>query len=403
MYPPHGALTSLLFSAFVIALGYGLLLPVLPDLVARLAYSASQASIVWHTGLLTATYAGAALVAAPILGRLADRSSDFRIIALSLAVTGGATIAGAFSTSLFALYLWRFVAGLGAGAIGPATQAWLGRWAIDDDSWRTRRVVWIGLASTAGLFIGPFVGGLAAEIGLWSGASVELTQKLPFLTVGAFLLGNAIFVAITVGAAPARREQELAAADLLWRIFPLLIPVGITALAISAFEVALAFMANGQRMSPFEIGLLFAQCTLFMFSVQTFLILPRFRDRSLKPLIVPALATLAAGLTAMTFASGTVAHLVSTALVAIGGGLLPPVLAREISALDGGATGAANGIQTAVSQAGQTAGAVFASLVAIIAEPGWTFIMAMIAVLVTALFLVWTGKRRSAITGASNP
>lgn len=402
MYPPHVALTSLLLAAFVIALGYGLLLPVLPDLVARLADGASEAGVVWHTGLLTATYAGAALVVAPLLGRAADRSSDFRMIALALAITGLATIAGAFATSLSTLYIWRFVAGLGAGAVGPGTQAWLGRWASDDNTWRTRRVVWVSLASTAGLFIGPFAGGLAAALGLGSGAGPVLAQKLPFLAAGALLLAAAALAAITVRAAPAPRQQEIVAADLLRRIFPLLVPVAITALAIGAFEVALAFMANGQRMSPFEIGLLFAQCTLFMFAVQIFLILPRFRDRSLRPLIVPALSILAVGLTATTFATGTTAHLVSTALVAIGGGLLTPVLAREIAALDGGATGAANGIQTAVSQAGQTAGAAFASLVAMIGEPGWTFIAAMLAVLATGIFLIRAGRQRPAVTGASN-
>lgn len=395
MYPPRLALASLLFSTFAIALGYGLLLPVLPGLVARLASGASQSEIIWHTGLVTAAYAGAALVIAPIMGRIADRLSNSWMIVLSLVLTGTATVAGAFVTSLSALYLWRFVAGMGAGAIGPATQAWLGRWAPDDDTWRTRRVVWIGLASTAGLFIGPFVGGLAATIGLGFSAAPDLGQQLPFLTVGTFLLASAIVVAIAVRKAPPHRQLELAVTSLLQRISLLLVPVGITALAIGAFEVALAFMGDGQRMSPFEIGLLFAQCTLFMFAAQTVLIMPRFRDRSLRPLIVPALLILAAGLTTMAFASGTALHIVSTGLVAIGGGLLPPVLAREISAIDGGATGAANGIQSAAGQAGATAGAVFASLIAAITEPRWTFIAAAIAVLATGVFLFHVGRQRN--------
>ena len=80
----------------------------------------------------------------------------------------------------------------------------------------------------------------------------------------------------------------------------MLVPLSITALAIGAFEVALSFMGRGQRMSPFEIGLLFAQCTLFMFAAQAMLILPRFRDRSMRPLVIPALVTLAVGLIGMT-------------------------------------------------------------------------------------------------------
>jgi MFS family permease len=376
-----------MFSSFVIALGYGVLLPVLPGLVAKLTFGVSQGSVVWHTGLLTATYAGSALLVAPILGRIADRSANSWVIVLSLVLTGIATIAGAFATSLSALYLWRLIAGLGAGAIGPSTQAWLGRWALADNSWRTRRVVWIGLASTAGLFIGPFVGGLSATIALGFSDIPELVQQSPFLVVGALLLAAAIVVAISVRRAPLHRQPELAVTSLLKRISLLLVPVGITAFAIGAFEVALAFMGNGQRMSPFEIGLLFAQCTLFMFAAQTFLIMPRFRDRSLRPLIVPALLILATGLITMAFVSGTALHMVSTGLVAIGGGLLPPVLTREISAIDGGATGAANGIQSAAGQAGATAGPVFASLIATITEPRWTFIAVAAAVLATGIFV----------------
>lgn len=387
MYPPRLALACLLISSFVIALGYGVLLPVLPGLVARLTSGLSPGSVIWHTGLLTATYAGSALLIAPILGRIADRSANSWVIVLSLVLSGTATVAGAFATSLSALYLWRFIAGLGAGAIGPSTQAWLGRWAFDDDSWRTRRVVWIGLASTAGLFIGPFVGGLSATLALGFSNAPELGQQSPFLIVGAFLLVTAIFVAMTVRKAPPYRERIFVETNLLRRISFLLVPVAITALAIGAFEVALAFMGNGQRMSPSEIGMLFAQCTLFMFAAQSILVTPYFRDRSLRPLIVPALLILAAGLIAMAFASGTALHIASTSLVAVGGGLLPPVLTREISVIDGGATGTANGIQSAAGQAGATAGAVFASLITASTAPRWTFLAAAIVVLATGGFM----------------
>lgn len=390
--PPRSAIASLLAAAFLVALGYGVLLPVLPGIVARLDTGASPSDAIWHTGLVTASYAAAALIVAPVWGRLSDRLSNSWMIVLSLLVTGTATIAGAFATSLLSLYFWRFVAGAGAGAIGPATQAWLGRWDAAGASWRTRRVVLLGLASTAGLFVGPFVGGLAASAGIGLKVVAEPSLQLPFLTVGVLLFAAAIAVAATVRQTPPRQQAEIAAANLLGRISFMLVPLAITALAIGSFEVALSFMAQGQRMSPFEIGLLFAQCTLFMFAAQSFLILPRFRDRPMKPLVIPALLILTAGLAAMAFASGTAWHVVATGLVAIGGGLLPPVLAREISAIDGGASGTASGFQSAASQAGQTAGAIFASSIAAMTGPRWTFVAAAIAVFATGLVLIQTKK-----------
>jgi MFS transporter, DHA1 family, multidrug resistance protein len=294
-YPPRSATASLLIANFLVALGYGVLLPVLPGIVAGLDTSASQSATVWHTGLVTAAYAGAALIIAPIWGRMSDRLSNSTMIVLSLLLTGIATIAGAFATSLLSLYVWRFVAGAGAGAIGPATQAWLGRWAAGDASWQTRRVVSMGLASNAGLFVGPFLGGLTATVGLGFKSNPELNLQLPFLLVGTLLIAIAVVVVIVVRHTPARQMQDVVVTRVLRRIAPILVPLSITALAVGAFEVALTFMTKDERMSPFEIGLFFAQCTLFMIAAQSVLILPRFRDRSMKPLIVPALVTLAVG------------------------------------------------------------------------------------------------------------
>jgi MFS family permease len=54
LYPPRSAIASLLFATFLVALGYGVLLPVLPGIVADLNTSASQSDTIWHTGFITA-------------------------------------------------------------------------------------------------------------------------------------------------------------------------------------------------------------------------------------------------------------------------------------------------------------------------------------------------------------
>jgi MFS family permease len=393
-YPPRSAIASLLFAIFLVALGYGVLLPVLPGIVAQLNTGASQSDTIWHTGFVTAAYAGSALIVAPIWGRLSDGLSNSGMIVLALLLTGIATIAGAFAANLLSLYFWRFVAGAGAGAIGPATQAWLGRWDAAGVPWKTRRVVWVGLASTAGLFIGPFVGGLAATITFGLKAASEPTQQLPFLTVGILLFAAAIAVAVTVRHPPPRQQLEIIVSGLLRKIVFMLVPLAITALAIGAFEVALSFMAQGQRMSPFAIGLLFAQCTLFMFAAQAVLILPHFRDKSMRPMIVPALVALALGLIGTIFVNGIVGHAIATGLVAIGGGLLPPILAKEISVVDNGASGSASGFQAAASQAGQTAGAILAGSTAALWDPRWVFFAAALTVAATGVLFTLTQTKR---------
>lgn len=393
--PPGLAVASLLMAVFVIAMGYGLLLPVLPQLVARLDPGASQREILWHMGLVTAVYAGAALLVAPIWGRFADWSSARVPITLSLLLSGAASIAGGYSSGIFELYGWRFVAGLGAGAVGPSVQVWLSRWDGHDSTWRSRRTVWVGLATTAGFFIGPFVGAVAVAATVFD-LSAVIQQKMPFSVAGSFVLAVAAAVFLFLPPAPSAPVRDPDSGTLINSLLPWLLPIGTTALAVSVFEVGLSSMASRQELDTWQVGLLFAQCTLFMFAAQSILLLPRMRHQSLKALIIPAVLLLAVGLIATVFASGTGLHVLATGMVAAGGGLLPAVLARELAVIDKGGVGASTGLQSAASQLGQTVGAVFSAAVATIAEPSWALIASAIAILASGLMFFATAAGKNA-------
>lgn len=392
--PPKMAAATLLLAAFVIALGYGILLPVLPGLVVRLDPGASQREILWHMGLISAVYAGAALIMTPVWGRFADQITKPYLLILSLILTGAASVAGAYSPDMSTLYLWRFVAGLGAGAAAPSIQVWFSRWETGNQIWRARRIVWTGLASTAGFFVGPFAGGLAAAAAANTGLGSAIQQRLPFLAVGVATILVALALLLAVPEAPVRSEPREASGTLVGRILPFLLPAGIAALATSAFEVTLSSMGAGRQLGAAEIGFLFAQCTLVMFAAQSLLVVPGVRDRSMKPLIIPSLLLLAIGLVVAVFAFGTVSHVLATGLVGIGGGLLPAVLAREISMIDRGAVGSATGLQSAASQAGQTAGAVMSSAIAAFAEPRWVLLAAALSVVTSGLIYFIFGTER---------
>lgn len=385
--PSSAAVASLLLAGFVIAMGYGMLLPVLPEVVVRFDPGASQRTILWHMGLVTAVYAGAALVVAPLWGRFSDQSSRRLPIILSLLVSGAASIAGGYADGFGELYFWRFMAGLGAGAAAPSVQVWFSRWESRDGKWRLRRIVWNGLSSTAGLFVGPLAGALVAAAAGAYGLDATGQQRLPFLAGGAAVFAAALAIALFVPQAPHRLLPDAGSGTLLRRIFPWLLPVGATALAISAFEVELSSMASGRQFGMLEVGLLFAECTLVMFAAQSLLILPGIRDRSMVPLIVPALLSLALGLIATGYAFGTVFHILATGLVAAGAGLLPAALAREIAMIDRGAVGASTGLQSAASQMGQTAGAVLAAAIGAFAGPQWALFASALAVLASGFML----------------
>lgn len=59
------ALLPVLLATFAISIGYGIVLPILPFLVERVAGTADAATLSLHTGLLTGTYVLAIFLFAP--------------------------------------------------------------------------------------------------------------------------------------------------------------------------------------------------------------------------------------------------------------------------------------------------------------------------------------------------
>ena len=394
--PPTPALLSLLLATFVVAAGYGLLLPILPELVRQLAPDVSKAAVLHHTGLATATYAGGALVAAPIAGRLADLRQQKAIIVAALVVSALATLATSLAASLTDLYVLRFLAGLSAGTFGPAAQSWLSRWSPQDDEWISRRLVLTSLAATAGLFTGPVVGGLIATVGVALGFTGAEAEDLALIGGSTLSLATALTVAVTLGTAPAAvtpRPRWVAAVTIVVRSWRLFLPLMLVAVIISAYEVALAFLGDSRQTGMQEIGLLFGVCTAVMFLAQAALVLPKFRNKSWVPLQLPAFGLMAAGLILLAIAAGPGWHFLAVALVATGGGVIPPILAREIAALDRGAGGTMAALNAATGLVGQIAGAALASLVAVAGEPAWVFLVAAVLLTPAALALTQTTGR----------
>jgi len=73
-----------MLAMFAVALGYSVVLPVLPFLVERLLGAADPAAASRHTGLLTGAYTLALFLFAPLWGRLSDRHGRRRVLLLGL-------------------------------------------------------------------------------------------------------------------------------------------------------------------------------------------------------------------------------------------------------------------------------------------------------------------------------
>src|SRR6266496_6750953 len=112
---------------FVVMIGFGITLPVLPFYVERLAQEggASRQSIVLHVGLLTGVYALMQLIFAPVWGRWSDRIGRRPLILIGIAGYVLAQVLFGLATSLWLLYAARILGGLLSSSTLPVSAAYV--------------------------------------------------------------------------------------------------------------------------------------------------------------------------------------------------------------------------------------------------------------------------------------
>ncbi len=150
-----GGLLPLLVAEFVVWLGFGGLLPVLP------LYFVEQGVDYTTLGVVIAAWPAARLVSEPFFGWLADRTARVPLMVVGLIATG---IFGALPlvlTGPLAFIVLRAGAGLGAAIYDPAARGYL-----TDAVPAERRGEAFGLygaAQMGGLLLGPAIGAFGAD------------------------------------------------------------------------------------------------------------------------------------------------------------------------------------------------------------------------------------------------
>src|SRR5688500_9797294 len=149
-----GGIAPLLVAEFVVWLGFGGLLPVLPLSVTE------RVLVPPRCGLVLAAWPAARLVSEPIFGWLADRTERVPLMVIGLVATGVCGALPLVLTGPLAFVLLRAGAGLGAAIYDPAARGFL-----TDATPADRRGEAFGLygaAQMGGLLLGPTIGAFGA-------------------------------------------------------------------------------------------------------------------------------------------------------------------------------------------------------------------------------------------------
>ncbi|AXH98132.1 MFS transporter [Ornithinimicrobium avium] len=191
-------------AAFVIAIGFGIVSPVLP------AYARSFDVGVAAASVIVSAFAFFRLVFAPAGGLLVGRFGERPIYLAGLLVVAASSFATAFAQSYGQLLLFRGLGGVGSTMFTISAMALLVRLAPLRARGRVSSAY--GSAFLIGGMVGPVLGGLLAGWGM----------RAPFIVYGVALVLAAGVVAVGLGGArlrpaPDRSERPTMALAEAWR------------------------------------------------------------------------------------------------------------------------------------------------------------------------------------------
>lgn len=177
-----GPLLPILVAELIILLGFGALLPVLPLFVVEHGIDVPT------LGLIAAAWSIAKLIAEPIFGHLADRTSRKPFLIGGAMVLAVVTILPVWFNTALELFVLRLIAGAATGAYDPAA-----RGLIVDSTPEGQRGEAFGIYAAfqmGGFVLGPVVGAFGAALGGGFG--------FPFLLTGILTIFAAMLLAATL-------------------------------------------------------------------------------------------------------------------------------------------------------------------------------------------------------------
>ncbi|CAL8898384.1 MFS transporter [Kocuria varians] len=381
----------LIAAAFVIALGYGIVAPVLPQFASSFGVGVAAASAV------ISAFALCRLVFAPASGAVVNRLGERPTYLIGLIVVALSSAATAFAQSYWQLLLFRGLGGIGSTMFTVSAMGLIVR--LSPRTMRGRVSGYYATAFLLGGILGPVLGGALAGLGMHA----------PFL-----IYAGALFVAVLVvwvrlkdetlgskgaGAAqPAMRVREALDVGAYRAALASSFSTGWTAMGV---RVALVPLLATQIVGdgPAVAGLALALFAVGNASALT--VTGRLTDRmGRKPLVLTGLVLCGLATIGVGLSTTVIAFSVLSLLAGVGSGTLNPGQQAAVADVIGPdrAGGKVLSRYQMCADAGQIAGPVLAGALADSAGFGWAFGVSGSLMLLAAL--AWLPVRETLPEGA---
>jgi len=357
MSQPKSPIGIIFLTVFISMIGFGIVIPVLPVYAKEAPFQLNPTQLGWLVGIFSLVQ----LFSAPLIGKLSDRIGRKPVLLVSIVGTAvGYFVTGA-AGSMWMLFLGRIIDGASGGNIATA-QACIADVTPPDQ--RSRAMGKIGVAFGLGFILGPAFGGLLSQWG----------HQMPFYFAGALSIVNAIFVIVRLPETlTEERRLHPAARAPLAAVFvggrgPF---IGLLLAATLACTTGFAFIhvlfalfcTDRFNWTTRETSYAFAYVGFLAVLVQGGLLRQLLKRDIEKEIAVVGAALLAVSLWLIPRAGTVGAFLAACGLMALGNGLVTPVLSGMASRhVHGLAQGRVLGMMSAAGSLGRFLGPALAVL-----------------------------------------
>lgn len=366
----------LLFTMLLSAMGFGIILPLLPF------YALSLGVQPFELGILTATFALMSLLFSPYFGRLSDRIGRKKVLMIGTFGFMASYLVFAFADSFLMALIARAMEGFFAAAIFPAVISLL-----SDFTTHQQRGPAMGLMMmtfSVGFIFGPALGGFASAFSV----------RDAFFVAAGFSLLNFLWIALRLKEPHEKKEsKDLPAKEaslfshMKTPLAFLFLSSTIVMMIIGGFEATLAlFVSEKLAFTSVEMGIVFTYVGVLMLFLQpiTGNLINRFGEIRM---IQAGLLFSGSGFSSILFATDWLTLLAPLGLFVVGNSCVFPSVTSLLTKKVQGKQGAVIGLNQSFSSAGQIIGPLFAGALFSI-DHAYSF--AGLAIVAGIYFLIFT-------------
>lgn len=370
---------------FFVYLGFGIIIPVLPEVVVQQGYSDI------HVGGLITIYALSSFFTAPLWGRLSDQTGRKKLILIGLAgFSLSFFLFSLFLDHLVLLYASRIIGGLFSGALYTAVTGYVADITTDDE--RNKYMGLLGMSIGLGFIFGPAIGGLLGAVSL----------SLPF-TASAILVLLLMFYASLVLKEPTRQGEAVKrkllpkGGSILWQYrirYLFLFSFAVTFLLAGLESTFQLFQIDQIEITPLQLGYLFMASGLVDAAIQGGVV-RRVKDGSETKWIIGAQIVTAIGLLMLPFTSSLIFAGVALSVFTAGNALARTVLVSLTSKESGGKYGTAAGMTYSMDNMGRIIGPLFFTWLLTIQSGSVYYLSAALALLSILLIVIYRSSAKT--------